>query len=362
MVGRVVPVTLTLAVVTAGTACAHQGQAAPPTSARPAANLVLLDADSHGAVVVDGHDRVVYGIRRDGTRAWRLVLDEHAPLPVGCLATCPDAVFAGTVASINEASVPDPAPVFIVAGRRHVLSAAAGPGQEHKRRVLAAESLADLIMATVDGNGDAWLELRRGGTLTRIAVGGIRTAWAQTPDAVHGLAITVLAPGTAQARWLTLHPSGWRSSGEPVPVAGHGACLAPDGQRAILLGQAPAVAGPSGTSSAITDLETVGTCAFARTGAILAALTQRSTGPRSLVRVIDGSGAVTFATDLDADARVLADPTGSRVAYVAAGVLHELDPRTGAQVRTVRQARSARYGPTGELVVLRADLSVEWLG
>ena len=91
-------------------------------------------------------------------------------------------------------------------------------------------------------------------------------------------------------------------------------------------------------------------------------LTQRSTGPHSKLRVIDGSGAVTFATDLDADVRVLADPTASRVAYVAAGVLHELDPRTGERARVVRQTRSARYGPAGELVVLRADLSVEWLG
>lgn len=346
-----------IVVIVSACAPARNSVAPPDTPAGPI--LALIDVDAHGAVLMDGRDRTVRGVRRDGEVVWRAPLDNNAAVPVSCLATCPDAVLSGSAASMNDASVPDPAPVFMVAGTPHAL--VGGTSQPRKRRVLSAERIDDLVLATTDDDGRSWIELHRGGPVDRIAVGGVRTTWSQSSNGRHGVAVTELAPGRAEARWFGRQPGGWWVTAGPMPVAGNGSCLTPDGDQAILLGQPPAILDRSGSASRVTDLATVGTCAFAATGAILASLTVRLAGKEAQVRVIDSSGRVTWATDVKHEVRVCADPTRARVAYVAEGILHELDTRTGAEIRTVRDVRAARYDELGDLVVLRSDLMLAWL-
>jgi hypothetical protein len=359
--GRIAGTAVAVILATTMLGCGSEpnGVGAPATAGTGA--VVLIDADAGGAIVVDGRGRTALGVRRDGQVVWRVALDNDAPLPVSCVDACPDALFSGSVASTNEPSVPGPEPVLILAGGRRALPGPAGPDQPGQRRVLSAAGADDLVLSIVDTTGRAWLELHHGRSLDRVAVGGRRTSWSPSADGAHALAVTELAAGQGEARWFDRGRGGWQLAAGPASVTGHASCVAPTGDRAIVLGQAPAVVDRAGLRRDVTDLDTVGTCAFAGTGAILAALSQRPSGPEARVRVIDAAGRVTWASDLPHDVRVGADPTGARVAYVAAGKLHEFDTRTGAPTRTVPDVRSARYDGAGELVVLRPDLRVAWL-
>jgi len=224
-----------------------------------------------------------------------------------------------------------------------------------------ATSADDLVVSTVDGSGTAWLETHHGDLIERIPVGGSRTSWASSADGRHALAVTTVATSVAEARWFDRDPSGWRTTPGSLAVRGGAACVSPAGDRAMVLGETPAVRDRSGGRQGVTDLDTVGTCAFASTGAIVVSLRQATSGPDSRVRIIDASGRVTWTADLRQEVRACADPTGARVAYVGGGNLHEFDTRTGAEIRTLPHVRAARYDDAGELVVVGPDLRVTWL-
>jgi hypothetical protein len=53
---------------------------------------------------------------------------------------------------------------------------------------------------------------------------------------------------------------GWQPGGSTQRVTGVAACVAPDGSRALLLGQRPAVLDRDGNQRPLTDLESAGTC------------------------------------------------------------------------------------------------------
>jgi hypothetical protein len=82
-----------------------------------------------------------------------------------------------------------------------------------------------------------------------------------------------------------------RPAGAPVPVRGGGACVAGD-DRALLLGQPPAILHRDGRQEPITDLEDAGTCDLAASGGIVAELAQHRDGLRARVRAVDARGSV----------------------------------------------------------------------
>lgn len=349
---------LALAIVVASVTFTGRHDEVRQAAAGGGADVVLIDADRHGAIVVDGRTRAAMGIHRDGTVAWRLPLEPAAALPVGCLASCPDAVLSGSTASVNSPAVPDPDPVMIVAGRPRTLAEPAAPV---KRRVLTANTAADLVLATADAD-EASLVVYRGGAAQRVDSGGWHTSWSSTVDGRHALAVTSVSAGVSRARWFDRDAGGWRPAGAAFPVAGTGSCVAPDGERAMLLGQRPQLVDRGGAGIRITGLDTAGTCALAAGGGgIVGELLLRMSGPLTRLRSFDAAGTVTWSRDLPAEARVTADPTGPRVAYVTGGSLYELDPRTGAPLRTVPDVQAAGYDETGALVVIGADLTVSWL-
>jgi hypothetical protein len=241
-------------------------------------------------------------------------------------------------------------------GARTPLPGLPGP----KRDVLAATGVDDVVLAAGDRSGRAWLEVRRGARTERVSVGGARTSWQQSADRSHALAIS-LAPEGNQARWFDRRDGSWRPTGVPGAVKGASACVHPDGQRALLIGQRPAVLDRTGRQRPITDLEQAGTCAWAAAGGVVADLSWGTSGPHADVRVFDAAGTVTLSRAIPAEAVVTADPTAPRVAYAALGVVHEFDARSGAELRATRGVRAARYDGAGGLVVARNGGGVAWM-
>ena len=325
---------------------------------------MVVDADRYGAIVVDARGPTAIGVMRDGTVAWRSPLDPAAPIPVSCLARCPDAVLAVSAASAGSATVPDPDPVVIDADGRRALAVPAGSPEAAavKRQVLAADSATDFVLATAGTAGRATITLHRAGEVHRVPVGGARSTWAADAAGRHALVVTTIAAARAEARWFVDSGAGWRPEGRTVPVTGNGSCVAPAGDRAIVLGQRPEFLDRGGSRTPVTDLGSVGTCAFAAAGGIAGELLQRPAGPLSRLRAFDATGAVTWSADVTREARVTADPTGARVAYVAGGELRELDPGTGAALRTLPGVEAAHYDGDGSLVAVTPTLEVTWLG
>jgi len=336
---------------------APDAPAPPPQTTSWAA---IVDADAHGAIVLDG-DQGYRGVRRDGTTAWRRPAGEQAPMAVACATRCPDAVLSGSVRSFTNPDVPDPRPGLLLDGRTHPLAAVGG----HHRRVLTAAGLRDFVAAV--GDGDRWrLELHHGDRPpTRVPVEGSLPTWQESPDGRLAL-LTVAGQGTgapgSRARWFTRQPGGWRPAGTTVPVAGVDACVADDG-RALLLGQSPAILHRDGRLEPVTDLEHAGACALAASGGIVAELAQLQDGrPQARLRAFDAGGTVVWRRDVPAEVAVTADPTAARAAYLADGALHEIDQRTGQAPPPLPGVLAARYDGAGGLVTVGLDHTLTWRG
>ena len=329
----------------------------PSTTARgtPSPAAIIIDADPHGAIVLDEQGQYA-GVRRDGTVAWREPAGARGFGVVSCLSHCPDAVLSASLDAINSADVADPPPRLVVDGRWRRLARLDG----HKRRILTASGVDQFLLATGDRNR-WWLEVHDNGAAAarRVRVGGFNSSWEESADGRHGFAVTS-APGGNQARWFTRADDGWRQAGKTMPVAGLSACVAPDGRRALLLGQRPVVLDRDGGQRPWTDLESAGACAWAATGGIVAELAYTTRGPRSRLRVFDAGGAVHWRLDVADEASVTADPTSSRVAYLVGRVLHEIDPIPGVELRSIPRVQAARYDARGELVTITDDGSTTW--
>ena len=322
--------------------------------------FVILDADRDGAVLLDGARRTYRGVRRDAGVVWEDRSAAGTAAMVTCLATCPDAAVSAGIESLSSPAVPDPDPAAWIGGQLRPLAVALA----HKRQILTASGPDDYVLATGDPNGGWRLELQgRGRPVTALAVGGFRTSWQESADGTHALAITIV-PGAAgnEARWFSRTAGAWRMTGAMSRVTGFLACVAPDGSRAVLLGQRPALLDRAGGVLSVTDLVTGGACALGAGGGLIVELAQTGEGTsRSRVRAVDSTGATRWRRDLAHAADVVADPTGSRVGYLADGVLHVLDATTGTELRTIADVTAARYDAAGDLVVADRSGTVRWL-
>jgi hypothetical protein len=345
------------ALLLAAAGCARtagpEAPAPPPQTTRWAA---IVDADAHGAIVLDG--QAYRGVRRDGTTAWRRPAGERDLMAVACAARCPDAVLSGSLRSFTDPEVPDPRPELLLDGRARSLDGVGG----HHRRVLTAAGPRDFVAAV--GDGDRWrLELHHGGRPpTRVALRGSQPTWQESPDGRLAL-LTVTGKGAGapggKARWFTRGPGGWRPAGAPVADAGVDACVADDG-RALLLGRSPVILHRDGRLAPVTDLRHAGTCALAAAGGVVAELAQRDGRPQARVRAFDARGTVVWRRDVPAEVAVTADPTASRAAYLADGALQQLDLRGGQPPAPLPAVLAARYDAAGGLVTVGTDGALTW--
>jgi hypothetical protein len=344
----------------ATTACTSTGTSpAPP---RSPVEFIVIDADPYGAIVADLRRAEFTGVTRDGTVEWRSPQATAAPDASACAGHCPDALLSGNAASQNAETIADPPPVLIRAGRRQPVGAGALAGRL-KRTVLVADHEGGYVV-TAGGPGRWTLDaVHPGAAPVRTPVPGPAAAWAQTADRRHGLAVVATAdPARSAAVWFTHTAGGWRADpGGAIPVAGSAACLAPDGDRAMLLGGPPLVRTRDGHTRPVTDLDYVSDCGFAATGGILGTYGQDNAGITARIRVFGPDGSVTRRVDTRAAVRVTADPASARVAYTGAGKTVEVDPGTGSVLRTIDDTYGARYDTAGDLVVLDREGNARWL-
>lgn len=312
--------------------------------------VLLVDADQHGAIVLVGRDRSYVGVRRDGTVEWRAPVADSAPDPVRCLTRCPDALLTGSVASADSAVLVDPPPQLMIAGSVTTIGDAAGP----KRKVLSVSGPDDYVLA---GNG--WLEFRGSGQVRRLPTPDFRTSWRETPDQTVALAISAHPAGGSEARWFVRDAGSWLPDGSAFRVTGRSACLAPNGRQALMLGDRPVLLDRTGQVRSVTDLRYASSCAWSARGLVLAEYSAASSGVKSGLRIVEPDGKVVWRRDVSGEATVTADPNSPAVAYVADGVLSEMDG--GKVVRVVDRAAGAHYTSGGELVVAQPDGTVRWL-
>lgn len=324
--------------------------------------MVILDGDEFGAVLLDGRHGTYRGVTRDGRLAWEDATTARAAGMVSCLARCPDAAISSSLRSLNSPAVPDPPPQLVVGGQVRELATIA----ERKRYVLTASAHDDYVLGAGSPATGWWLELHsRGREPLRIPVSGARTSWQESADGRHALAITATDAALREARWFDRTDGRWLPSGSAFPVDGFLGCVSPDGARAVLLAQAPAILDRAGVKRPLSDLVSAGACAFAGQGGIVAEFAQTVThgepGRRTRLRGFDSHGGQLWARDLASSAGITADPGAPRVAYVAMGQLHELDLHTGAELRTVRGVLAAQYAGHGEIITVGTDGVVHWL-
>lgn len=338
------------------TAAVDQPAAPGPPSAGPPVFLVL-DADPHGAIVLNGARDRYEGVARGSGPVWDDAAAVRAGSMVSCLARCPDVVFSSGTASLNSPGASDPVPQVVIGGRPRTWPV----GHTPKRTVLSARGLDDYVLSAGGPTTGWWLELHAPGRpVARIDVGGARTSWQPSADGRHALAITVVPGGRNEARWFDRHRDTWRPAAT-ARVAGFVACVAPDGGRALLLGQRPALLDRTGAQHPITDLVSGGACAFAAAGGLVAELAASPRGRTTRLRAFGADGRPLWGRDLAGEASVTADRTAARVAYVHDGRLYEVDLARGADLRRVPDVAAARYDGAGTLVVVGPDGTVRWL-
>jgi len=355
---RVAVVLVAATLVATVAACTRPSQRPAGTPGRPP-TARLVAADPHGAVLLDERGQYV-GVTRDGSIAWREPAGVRTYRVVSCLARCPDAVLSASLDAANAAAIADPVPRLVVGGQWRPLDALVGT----KRRILTAESVEEFVLAGGEPAGGGWIEMHHPGVpVRRLPVGGFDSSWQRSADSRHALVITSVVGDNVsgnEARWLTHTGPGWRPVGAVMRVTGVTACVTPDGSRALLLGQRPAVLDRDGNQRSLTDLDSAGACAWARSGGIVAELSAAGDGLRSRVRVVDDEDAVRWWQDVAGEVSVTADPTGSRVAYQADRVLHEIDTQRGVELRTIPGVQAARYDAHGDLVTIADDGAVRW--
>lgn len=342
-------------------ACASTGKPPGPPM-RSVVEFIVIDADQYGAIIADTRRAEFLGVSRDGTVAWRAPQATDAPDAVACAGHCPAALLSGNAASQNADDIPDPPPVLIVGGHREPIGASTLPGRM-KRHVLTATSTGDYVVTA--GTPGKWTldAVRRGTAVAHTPVPGARATWAETPDRRHSLAVVFdTDPNRSTAIWFTKTADGWRPDpGTAMPVVGSSACLASDGNRAMLLGGRPAVRFRDGHTQPVSEGEFVSDCAFAATGGILGSYGQDDRGMTAQIRVFGPDGSVTWRVDKRATARVTADPVSARVAYAIDGTATEIDSTTGHVIRTIPDAFGARYDGAGALLVVDGDGNPRWL-
>jgi hypothetical protein len=318
--------------------------------------MVLLVATPDGAIVVDPSAEAFRGFDRSGAAVWTDDQALRAGAQVSCLERCPDAVFSGGFDSAAQ----DLPPYQMVAGRREPFPVSTA----HHRRVLAARSPSDAVVAEGEADGRSWIRVLRppAGEL-RVPVPGAAAVWSENPS--RTVAVTLSRqPGAPDAAllWAQRDAQGWSLVDSHLPAGGAwGACVAGEGEAVLLVGPQPTLVLDRQRSVPVrTDLGDAGECTLGRSGGTVL---QRSMGPgtdrRTAVRGIDLEGRQTWSRDYPEEVFAATDPSGDFVALTHDETLELLD-REGRTVATRRNVESAAFTAGEELVTVSPDGQVRW--
>ncbi len=283
----------------------------------------IVDADGHGALVIDLDAQIVRGLDAVGATVW------SAPGLKGtyrwghCLERCPDAVFSAR----DPGNLDAPAIVWVQGGeiRRDAASqvdwspapALAGP------RVLWARSPENAIVLYPRGDDGFLVDVRGGhGPPFPIPVRSARPGVAMSDDGRRGLVVDAASRAAAPedgslVYWLERDSDGrWSQRHPPLRGDYRGGCLAPDGGHAVLTGQRTEIVdfADGARRTLTTRLGFSGRCVVGSVGTLLVRRGIDERGSRMSLRYVASDGAATWRRsyssfldfDVSRDARFVA--------------------------------------------------------
>lgn len=312
----------------------------PGRGAGPLATPVIVDADTHGALVLDTWSNEMIGLDASGAVRWR-DRDLASRLSVSCLAQCPDAVGSGSADGSGS-----PAVIWRTGNRRSDVAASGV--------VLWANSPKDALSVRSEAGGDVLDVLGPGAAHRSYPLDSFDTQLFTAPDGARA----VLVSGGSAYRVLDRTVGGWTMS-PPRTASVRSACVGKAGQPTILFdGDHTFVLDATGRDLRALPITNVGRCGIGRQTQV----TQRfrddtATGAHTSTRLIDPAGHVVWErTDTGIHPGDIDDQTGL-VALPTDTELLVLD-HAGSPITRIPDVADARFVTPGCLLMVRPDTHV----
>jgi hypothetical protein len=348
-----------VAATLSGAACSASA-ANPATDGQVEATMqwALLDADSHGAVVLGtslpDHSSRLFGVDRNGVVAWQAnALASRVPMVV-CSGRCPVAIASSSLRSANELRVPDERPVRL--GDPSDVSFAIG----HKTSVLSSSPL-ELVQEVTDAQGRSELRMQTSDAVRSTAISGWGTRWRGSNDGTVAVALTNLADGQGiDVRVFVADLAGWRMVGGVDRSNSMFGCAAAGGRHLIVSDPTPTiVAADGGVRTKITGLEAGGDCGFVADGAVVAEYAASGSERQTKIVSVDLAGKMRSEAEYPFEARISTDLGGRGYLTVLQGNAEERD-LAGHTLQKIKDVVDARYAENSEIVSVSASGDVRW--
>jgi hypothetical protein len=326
-------------------------QPSEPATHRDAPPGLLVDADSHGAIVLLGDEFI--GHSRSGDVRWRRPFEELQGFSnFICGERCPDLVASG--AGVRGPADPPPLVIGDAALPDEWLRSNGGVNV-----VLAADAAGALRYVTGPGGSDPEWEMTSpaGGARRLRASGSGVIAFPRTADRT-GLYLRTSSDDERSTNYLFARGGkGWRPIADGP--AGGAACVGAGGSRWVLgttlheKGQAARELDASIEYSA---------CALARSAVVVSQNVSAQDGPHTSVAFLDLAGRELGTVELDDEATVSASEATDMVAIALTqrAEVTVYDAR-GDERRTLRGYSAAQFDERGDLCVLTSTGSPRWL-
>jgi hypothetical protein len=339
------------AIAAAALSVACSAQAETTEQPQPAVVWALLDADSHGAVVIgtptgEGSPRL-FGVNRDGVVMWQAdSLADRLPTVV-CAARCPAAIASSGMASANELKIADEPPVAL--GEQARVDFALG----HKTSVLSSGP-SGLVQEMVDTAGNAQLRIP-----DAVPITGWGTRWRTSNDGSVAVALTDVADEQrVDVRVFVAEPGRWRSVGEVRRSNSMFGCASANGRHVIVSDPTPTLVSTAARTP-IAGLEAGGDCGFVADGAVIAEYAVTGSQRRTRIVTVDLDGKVRQQQDYPFEARIATDLDGRGHLVILQGHAEERD-LSGAATQKLDDVADARYVETGEIASVSEEGAVRW--
>lgn len=314
---------------------------------------VLLDADSSGAVVWIP-DGPVFGVSRDGRRAWTRSGAAWQPIFGTCAPRCPAAVLSQDDRNVDAPLAPDPAP-DVEGGAKLPAAMRAATGGKAAIVAVSASSILRVGSAP-DGQPRIWVS--RGDRMRAVDAQSRTPIWLPTNDRTAGVLAFLDKRGTQQL-WV-LSSGSWRalaggSTGGPGKGLG---CVAAGGERWVIDGNH--IVAIDGSRVPLPPRVAGGECGFSRNRLVMVSHAAAGDGALSTrVEVLDLRARSVSTNEFNAEMWLTTDVTGDHFALVGNDKVVVFDA-DGRRIAVIDGVVGARFDEKGNLVTVTRGGDVAW--
>lgn len=318
----------------------------------PAAALLLMTADRHGAVALNASGTV--GFSRGSGEAWSVPSKTYRPVYAACFTSCPSAVLSSDSDSANFPLEPDPAPLPMGGAQLPArLSESRVPG---KLGILAASSRSVLSVASTARGAPAWHVLTAAGRRS-YPIDSTSVYWFPASSGTAAVASWDV-PGGSLGQQLWVRRRGvWRPVGAASEATSFG-CTSGDGHlrlldgRHLLRGSSRVLLRPAARH--------LSNCALTRSRLVAMAYSSTSSGSQSVLSLYDSSARKILERTFDSEMAITADSLTDEYCLTGNGVAHVYN-KQGREIAKFPGVTSALFADDGSLVVAKTNGQVKWL-